>query len=506
MKFFLGIDLGTQSLKITIFNPESDGIFWKDFEYPMPKGPSMEGYLERDINIYWESTISAIGYLINEKKINPQDIKAVSFSVLGETFVPTDKNFNPVREAFSGHDTRGANEAKIIEGKFGKDVMQKISGQPSVDVLWPSVKILWLKRNQPQIFKKAKRFLNVEDYIIYKLTGNFITEDTMLCTTLYYDISKSKWYEPMIDFLDIDSNLLPDVKKSCEIVGNISNKAAKLTGLSTKTLVVTGAMDQIAGTIGAGNIEPGILTETTGTSLALGVTYKGKPENISKNIPYYFHAIKDAYFLMPWSPSGGLMFKWLKDIFFSYEKKFAEDTGEDIYTFLTKMASKIPHASDGVIVLPYIAGSVCPHSNPNAKASFFGFTINHNKAHLVRATMESIAYSIRENLESMKNSGISFSKIISLGGGSKSPLWCQIKSDINKIPVEILRFGEVASSLGACFIAAVGSGYFKSLMDIKNNKLLESKDIFKPDKEKFAAYDRAFNKYTAIYERLSDLL
>lgn len=505
MRYFLGIDLGTQSVKAAFYNPENEKLLWNEMEYPIRSGFNMEGYLERDMELYWESMIAVLKNTMSEKKIKADEIKALSFSVLGETFVPTDKNFIPLRKAFSGHDTRGSREALFLKEKFGSDILQEISGQPDVEVIWPSVKILWFKNNQPDLFKKTKRYLNVEDYIINRLTGKFVTENTMLCSTLYYDISKLEWYQPMLDFLNMDSKLLPEVKPTCEVIGNITREAAGITGLSTKTLVVTGAMDQIAGATGAGNIEPGILTETTGTSLALGITFKGGLGDINKNIPYYFHSIKDSYFLLPWSPSGGITLKWLKDIFFSYEKKLAEDSGQDIYKILDDMAAHIRVGADGLIVLPYILGSAYPHSNPDAKLVFFGFTMNHGRPHMVRAVLEATAYLIRENLEAIKEYGIEFKKIISLGGGSKSPLWCQIKSDICNMQVETLEYGNLASSIGACFFAAVGSGYYKSIDCIKNSPLLTSKNVFNPDKENFENYESGYKKYKMLYQKSLDI-
>ena len=505
MPYFLGIDLGTQSIKVAFYNPETENLFWNEMEYQIQSGFNMEGYLERDVEMYWESMIAVIKNTMSEKKIKSDEIKALSFSVLGETFVPTDENFKPLRSAFSGHDIRGSEEALFLKEKFGNDVLQKISGQPDVEVIWPAVKILWFKNNQPGLFKKTKRYLNVEDYIINKLTGKFVTENTMLCSTLYYDISKLEWYQPMLDFLNIDLKLLPEVKSTCEVIDNISREAAKTTGLSTKTLVVAGAMDQIAGATGAGNIEPGILTETTGTSLALGITFKGGLEDINKNIPYYFHSIKDGFFLLPWSPSGGITLKWVKDIFFSYEKRLAEDSGQDIYKMLDGMAAKIPAGAEGLIVLPYILGSACPHSNPNAKLVFFGLTLNHGKPHIVRAVLEATAYLIRENLEAIKKFGVEFKKIISLGGGSKSPLWCQIKSDICNIQVETLKYGDLASSIGACFFAAVGTGHYKSIDYIKNSPLLTSKNVFNPNKENSEIYNSGYKKFKTIYQRSLDI-
>ena len=502
MNYFVGIDLGTQSVKVTFYNPKSESIFGRGLEYPKTPGRSPEGYLDRNIELYWRSTIDLIKSIIREEDINPKEIRALSFSVLGETFVPTDENFIPLRNAFSGHDIKGSEEAEIIIKNFGSDILHSISGQPNVEVVWPAVKILLLKIREPEIFKKTKRYLNLEDYFIYKLTGKFVSEKSMLCTSLYYDIINQSWYKPMLDFLNIEEEFLPEIKDSCKIVGNITKKASIETSLSQETLVITGAMDQIAGGVGAGNIEQGVLSETTGTSLAIGATFKGDIKKIDKNIPVYPHIMKDSYFLMPWSLSGGIFLRWFKDTFFLVEKNIAENINLDIYNIMDKLAEKVPVGSDGLIALPFLLGSAYPNFNNDAKAAFFGISFSHEKPHFVRAILESITFLIRDNIDFIKNSGISFNKIISLGGGSKSSLWCQMKADICKIPVEVPKYGSLSSSIGACFFAALGYGYFKSLKEIMTNKLLETEKIFEPQDKNSKIYDDIFIKYKNLYRNV----
>lgn len=505
MGYFLGIDLGTQSIKVALYNPDNEFIICEDQEYYSSSDASMEEYFERDINIYWDTFSDLINKLLNKERVNPEDIKALSFSVLGETFVPTDENFNPLCSAFSGHDTRGLEEARTITEKFGNDLLQKVSGQPNVEVFWPAVKILWMKHNKPETFHKAKRYLNLEDYIIYKLTDKFISEKSMLCTSLYYDINEDKWFDPMLDFLEIEEKMLPEVMNPCEVVGSISKKASEITGLSTNTLIVLGAMDQIAGATGSGNIKPGVLTETTGTSLAIGLTYVGNLKTVDKKIPQYFHAIKNHYFLLPWSPSGGIALKWLKDVFFNKEKKIYEESNRNFYRVMDEMAAEIPAGSGGIIVLPYVVGSVCPESNANAKAVFFGMTIEHNRKHLIRATMEATANLIRANIDLLHNSGIECCKIVSLGGGSRSDLWCQIKADVCRTPVETLKYGDISAPLGACFMAAIGSGYFKSHEAIIQSNMLKTIKTFNPIVENSTAYDTGYDKFLKLYNRNLDL-
>ncbi|MCL5985561.1 MAG: FGGY family carbohydrate kinase [Actinobacteria bacterium] len=504
MEYFLGLDLGGQSLKAALIDFNNNELFIVNEDYE--EGLIPENNLERNIDVFWKASRNAIKRLINETKCDPKQIKALSFSITGETFVLTDENFIPVRKAIAGWDTRGEKEVEVINSEFGQSQMYEISGQPDVAVCWPSVKLLMIKNNEPETYKRAKRFLTVEDYLIYKLTGKYVTETTVISTSLFFDMRTDQWYKPMLDFLNIEERFLPEVKKPCEIVGNLSKEAALQTGLSSETVVVTGAMDQIAGAVGSGNIMPGIITETTGTSLALGITYQGDLKNLNSNIPICPHAVENSYFLLPWSPSGGLTLKWLKDEFFKEEIAEAQKIGEDPYNLLTKMAEEIAPGSEGLLILPFIIGIVCPENNPRAKGIFFGLGINHTKKHLARAVMESIGYTIRDIIDMLKESGILPQKIISLGGGAKSHLWNQIKADINKVEVITLKYGDISAAIGACILAAKGCGEFESFEQIANlETFIKIETYYTPNQNNFLIYDMGYEKYKELYKRVKDL-
>jgi len=505
MALLLGIDIGSSALKAAMIDEESGLCLIRTVAYDEDWIGEKPDYLERNIETYWEATKKCLKLFLEQDKIDVQKIKAVSFSTQGETFVPMDESFRPLRKTIQGHDVRAQEEAEILRSEFGDHEMYPVSGQPTIDAYWPAVKILWIKRNQPEVFAKTRRYVMIEDYIIHKLTGKFVTEKSLIGTSYYYDIEHQQWYLPMMEFLGITNEMLPEVMNPAEVVGEVKPEASVETGLSTDTLVVTGAMDQIAGGVGAGNVAPEIITETTGTSLAIGVTGRGNLKDyFSTGLPICFHAVKGAYFLMPWEGSGGLTFQWFAREFAALEKLQAEQDNKDPYDILTTFAARVPAGCEGLIMLPYLIGTVGPEPNPNARGVYFGISINHTKAHFVRAILEAIGYVIRANTEVIRKCGIQVSEIRSMGGGSKSRLWNQINADICKIPVSTMEISDTAA-LGAALLAGVGSGVYKQVEATCQSRFLKTKETFVPDSGRTKVYDECYRKYRSLYQHLKEI-
>ena len=329
---------------------------------------------------------------------------------------------------------------------------------------------------------------------MYKLTDKTVTDKTILPSSLLYNIVKKEWWKDMLDFLEINEEQLPKVITSGQIVGQISRKAVMDLGLSKNVMVISGAQDHMAGFIGSGNIREGITTETTGTALAICATTKKLLFDPQLRIPVYIHTLEDKYILLPWSATSGIVLKWFRDNFFDNKKVSFADI--DI------MSKKIPIGSDGLIVLPFLAGGGLPDLEINAKGVFFGVSLNHKKAHFSRAIMESIGYLLRSNIEVLIDIGVPVNEIISLGGGSKSDLWCQIKADIMGKKIIKPEFEE-ASSLGLAILSGLAIGKFKNLDD-SIRRFVKIKKVFVPDEKNKKKYDLLYNKFKNIYFKLKE--
>ena len=497
MPYLLGVDIGSSEMKATLIDEDRGYIKNRTVSYEQNWIGEKPEYLERDVEVYWVSFKKIVSQFISKDHISSADIQAISFSVQGETFVPVDEQFRPLRKTIQGHDVRAQEEVKILREKFGDLPLYPVSGQPAIDGYWLAVKILWLKRHQPEIFALTRHYMLLEDYIIHRLTGRFVTDKTIIADSYFYDMRSQDWYSPMMDYLGLTEEMMPTVLDPCEPVGTVSAKISQETGLASKTVVVAGAMDQIAGAIGAGNIKPGVITETTGTALAIGVTGNGKLEEYTTSgLPVLFHAVKDAYFLMPWLGSGGLTLQW-------FAQNLSEN-GKHDFKALTTLAEKIPAGAEGLIMLPFLVGATCPEFDSSARGVFFGITPGHTRGHFVRAILEAIGYAIRANLDLIRTIGIPVSCIRSLGGGSKSRLWNQIKADVCGIEISSMDV-EDAASLGAALMAGVGVKAYESLETTAASRFIRTKEIFYPDCTNKNVYDEGYRKYRQIYTQLKNI-
>ena len=497
----ISIDLGTSNIKGAVYDLDGAEIAFKSIEYDLYM-PS-RGIVENDALKYWRTLLDIINYLVFSIRDKPGNINILSISSQGETIVPVDKKGDPLHNAIVWLDGRTKEEAKKIACKFDSEEMFRLTGNPEVNPSWPATRIKWFQNNKPEVFKKAYKFLLIEDYIIYKLTGKFIGEASVYNSSYYYNVFKSDYIDEMLDYLDISREKLPDIVKPGSIISNITKEASESTGLDQNTMVCVGAMDQICGAIGSANIKKGLISETTGTCLAMVATIDKPLFERKTNLPSYLHAVPNLFALLPYSFTGGVVLRWFKDNFCDSEIDESIREKKDIYNLLSSLASKAPAGSDGLIMLPHLAGAYFPEYNSRAKGVYFGINLAHKKGHFIRSIMESLGYMIRANLDSLKDTGIDFDKIISAGGGAKSQLWCQIKSDITGTIIEVPEYTET-SLLGAAILAAVNIGKFKSIEEACK-KFIKVKNVYYPDARNRDIYNEGYEKYKSIYRRLECL-
>jgi len=426
----LGIDYGTTSVKAVLFDENFVELASFSEEYSLKtKGDTVEFEAER----YWEILQRAIAEI---RKVAPID--CLSIDTQCETMILTDEAGNPIRDAIVWLDNRATAEAGIIEERFGRKAVYEVTGQPEITATWPACKLLWLKKNEPENFAAAKRIFLLEDYLLYKLTGRFVCEKTLQSSTIYFDIRKSEWWDEMLDFIGVSKCQLPELLDSGACIGEYEG-----------IRVVTSAMDQVAGAIGAGVVKKGIISEMTGTTMAIYVpTDTIPPFDENKFVPCHY-SFDGSYCLLSWSPTAGMALKWFRDAFLS-------DTS---FAALDEMAEGVPVGSDGVVFLPYLCGSTMPKYNPDARGSFTGLTTEHTAAHFVRSIMESVACILKSNLDDL---AVPVEEIRVMGGGAKSPLWCGMKADMTGKRLITLKNKECAC-LGAAILAGVGIGAFASV-------------------------------------------
>lgn len=490
MQYVLSLDVGTTSVKGVLFDVKGKPVAFALREYALDKpAPHI---VELSCETYWNSVCKVIGDVLAQREVSPTSIISVGVTSQGETLIALDKDGRPLRKAIVWIDNRTQEEADEISKEFSVDEAYRITGQQEIIPTWTAARILWLRKNEPDTFAKAHKFLLVADYITYRLTGEYVTDRSMNPSTLYFDITTGRWWPEMLKYLGIEESQLPQLKGSGRIVNSVTDEAARQTGLSPDTVVTTAPMDQFAGTVGAGNLEPGVITETTGAALAICATSATQLYDPQKRISIYLHPIEKQYVLFLWAPTAGMVFRWFRDEFCH---------GED-YASLCDEAETIAVGADGLTMLPHLSGAGCPEFDFNAKGAFSGFTLGHTRGHFVRAVLESIAFMLRGNIELLEKTGVTVKEIRSLGGGAKSDLWLQIKADVCRKDILVMQCDE-AACLGVAMLSCVGVGIYKDLSEARNN-MVKVKKTFSPDSDQAHLYDAAYIKYQELGENLKN--
>lgn len=498
--YLLGLDLGISSLKAALFTAEGELVAVESDEYMIyPEGDRVE----TDPAVYWDPMAAAIRRLLARWGGQPEHVAAVAVSSHAETVIPMAADGQPVRPALVWMDNRSQPEADELAAELGLQRVLEISGQADIGPIWPVTKFRWLSKYEPDAVRRTAAFLLPEDYILFRLSGRFAGEHTLWSSSLVLDIRRRQLSDEMIAFAGISAQQIPPLHPSGTAIGHISPDCAAETGLSTRTAVVTGAIDQVCAAIAAGNVAPGIVTESTGSVLALVATIEEPIFDAVSRVPCHIHALPDTYCLLPWNITGGLTLKWFKDRFADDLIARAQAAGEDVYNLLTEPAGDVPPGSDGLIMLPHLEGAFYPEYNTQARAVFFGFTLSHTRAHFTRAIMEAVAYMIRRDLEGIARLGVHAGELRVLGGGAKSRLWSQIKADVCGLPVVLPTHGE-AAVLGAAMLAAVGVGLYPDIPSAAHLMVKESARV-EPDPARRDVYDAAYRLYVDLYDAVAPL-
>lgn len=470
MKNILAFDVGTTAMKCILFNESFKEISSVSMEYAIET--SSDGIAELDAEKYYESFCECVN------KMKHYSIDAICFTTQGETFIPIDTDGKAISKAIVWLDTRAEEEALFIRENLSIEKIYSVTGLCDIDGALPLAKILWLRKNKPDIYEKTDKFLLLEDYLIFRLTGKKVSEKSLQSSTGWYDIANEKFFDEALALCGIDRNKLPEILSCGSIVGKVSENLV----LSPDTIVVTGAMDQISSAIGAGNICEGIVTETTGTALVVGATVE-KPEfDLNTPVTVYKH-YDEKFIYMPYSATAGIVLKWFRDTVMPQVIRDAEKKGVSSYKLIDEIAEKSPAGSNGVIMNPDFTNG----------GGFYNLTLATTQSDLARSVLEGVSYMLRDLLEPIEKCGTAVDKILSLGGGSYSRLWGEIKASVCGKEIECVKYGET-TALGAAILAAVAIGAYKSVEDAIGN-IKNSGNKYKPDSEKKAVYEKCYLKY-----------
>jgi D-xylulose kinase len=491
----LGVDLGTTAVKVALFDEKGRTAATSTQEYALrTPGPQQ---VEQDPEVYWQAFARGLREVLAAPGVRAADIAALGISAQGETLLAVDGDGRPLRPAIVWMDNRAQAESEELARALGNDRVHEVTGQVCMLPMWPAAKVLWLRRHEPDVFRRAARFLLIEDWFIHRLAGPFVAEGSLLCSTTWWDLRTKQYWPDMLAALGIGEERLPEVVEPGQAIGRLRPEAAAELGLDARTLVATGALDQACGAIGVGNIAPGVFSACTGSNVTVVAVVARPTIDPHRQLPCFYFGLPDTYMMHAFSMTGGMVLRWFRDEFGQEEMA----AGGDAYERLARAAAAVAAGSEGLVLLPHFQGAGPPESNPDARGVLYGLSLHHTKAHVTRAILESIAMIVHRMIDAVRAMGIEVHEIRCLGGGARSGVWNQIMADVNRLPVTTMQNTGDAACLGAAVLAGTAAGVWPSAAEALGS-IIECKTRFQPDPATGDAYADAYRTYCRLYEAL----
>ena len=501
-KYVAAIDVGTSGCKAIILNEKAAVVATATEEYPLHS--PRPSWNEQDPADWWRGACDSLKKVIQKANVSPDDIGVLSLSGQMHGLVPLDKDGNVIRRAYLWNDSRCDKQCtEVIEKLGGLDNLLALTNNNLLPG-YQGGKIIWLREEEPENYAKMTQALLPKDYIRYLLTGDFVTDVSDASGTGFFDVKKRNWSEELLKKLDLPLSLFPKVVESDHITGEITAKAAELTGLAKGTPVVGGGGDAVIQTTGMGLIQDGVLGLILGTAGIVAMGMSKYQDNKGGTLQFFCNNASDLYHVMGVQLAGGGSYQWFRNNLCQEEIALAKERGIDPYEIMNEAAKAVPAGSRGVLYLPYLSGERCPYSDPNLRAAFIGLSQGFTKAEMTRSVMEGVTFGLRQIGEAMQRlAPIQMSHVIVSGGGSVSPLWRQIISDVFQLPVHTLVGGGEGGAYGAGLVGGVGIGLWKDLAEACGN--LQKGTVDEPNVANKAVYDEMFGIYDDMYTTLKPI-
>jgi xylulokinase len=502
MDYLLGIDVGSTSMKALVYAPDgnviSRGSRPTESIANDPAHPNWQVYLPDHI---WDGISSAIRDAVSQ--IGPQDhIMAAAVTGLGADAVPLDERGEPVYPFINWICTRTTKQFERWLENVGLERTFQISGwQPFI---WSTaLRFMWLKENEPELARRVHKWLIVEDFVNYKLTGKYSTDYTDASPTLLFDQRSLAWSDEMLKIAGLEKDLLPTPQPSGSFIGEVTTQAAKKTGLKPGTPIFQGGHDYLVGALAAGAISPGIFLDVTGT-WEMVITPTNDPHwtsEISKlGLTVEAHSAPGMYCIWAGGTAASML-EWYKDQFGLEAQRRAQTGQGNVWSNLMDEARSAPPGANGIFFLPHFNGTTCPNLDPRSLGAFLGLNDTTKREDMVRAVVEGLDYAFLDMLKALElGAGQKAEKITAIGGGIRNEFWMQNKADVSGRPVVTPEIEE-ATALGAAMLAGIGAGVYKNLAEAAQ-RVQKPGRLFEPNMKLTSIYTELFDIYREIYPAL----
>ncbi|WP_414733666.1 FGGY-family carbohydrate kinase [Acetobacterium carbinolicum] len=503
-KYFMGVDGGTGSLRVAVFDEKGKNMGYEVVEYDTyyPKS----GWAEQDDADWWNAMKTAIPAAIKNSKVNPEEIVAITCDATTSTVVFIDKNDQILRRPILWMDVRAASQAEKISNANHRMNRYYLSGVPAESMI---PKCMWVKENEPEVWNNTETVMEYTSWMNWKLTGQKTVDNSIAAFRWFYDEPAGGWQKDfynMIGLEDLLDKLPKQIYKTGEIVGKVSNEAASVLGLSENTLVIEGAFDACACMLGVGSVAAGGMAMIGGSSTCLFGLSEVEFHSEGVNGAYPNCATDGTSLVEGGQSSTGSVIAWFRNNLAPREWFVeAEAKGTTLYQIMDKYAAEIPIGSNGLIMLDYFQGNRAPYSDSLARGMFIGLSLGHEISHIARAIMEGVTFGAAHCIKAMADSGYKVEKIYACGGMAQSDFWMQMHADVIGVPIYITKESQSAGCLGDAMAGAVGSGLYASLEEAADN-MVEVDKVYMPNQSNYDVYQFYFEKYMALWPMVSDLV
>lgn len=494
MECVLGIDVGTGGTRAVLVDRRGTIVSSATSEHVPFASPKI-GWAEQDPRDWHQAAGASIRQAIAEAGVSASEISAVGLAGQMHGAVLLDANDHALRPSLIWCDQRTQAQCDWLNAKLGEQKIIELTCNPAL-TNFTLTKLLWVRDNEPDIWKRFRRVLLPKDYVRFRLTGEHAMDVADASGTLMLDVTQRRWSEEMMSAVGLPMSCLPKLYESPEVCARISTDGAAHTGLKPGTPVVAGAGDQAGGAVGMGIVRAGAVSATIGTSGVVFAATDTPAMDPQGRVHTFCHAVPGRWHVMGVTQAAGLSFRWLRDL-------LRNSSADLSYDHLAGEAAGVPPGSDGVLWAPYLMGERTPHLDPNARGTLTGLAASHTRAHVTRAVLEGVAFSLQDTFSLFDEMRVPVRNIRLGGGGARSPLWRQIQADVYARQVEILA-AEEGAAYGGALLAAVGAGFWNSV-EQACDAVVHVQSRVSPDAEATHALQAQYQNYRQLYPALRPL-
>jgi xylulokinase len=499
---YLGIDVGTGGSRALVIDAHGNVVASASAEHQHFSSPK-PGWAEQDPRDWWKAGGEAVRKALDASGLRAGDIACVGFSGQMHGAVLLDSSDQVVRPALIWCDQRSEAQCVELEKLFGRETLIRLTSNPAL-TNFTLTKLLWVRENEPQNWDRVAHVMLPKDYVRFRLTGERAIDMADASGTLLLDVANRKWSREVLARTGIKESLLPSLLESPQVSGMVSAAGAEATGLKAGTPVVAGAGDQAAGAVGMGIARVGAVSATIGTSGVVFASTDRPAIDPGGRLHTFCHAIPGRWHVMGVTQAAGLSLRWYRDNFGAASAGVENRDGRDPYDVFAEEAARAPAGSEGAFWTPYLMGERTPYLDPNARAALVGLTASHTRAHVIRAILEGVAFSLKDTFTIFEEMKIPVTSIRLGGGGARSALWRQIQADVYGREVEIVA-AEEGAAYGAAILAGTGAGAWSTVEQASDAIVRVAKKIA-PNPADSATMQRAYQTYRKVYPALRQIV